>query len=343
MSKKITEYFFGKDLSVAFYSIIVPVYNTETYLKQCIDSVLTQSFYSFELILIDDGSSDACPIICDNYAQADSRVIVVHKNNGGLSDARNAGLKIAKGEYVIFIDSDDYWDGIDCLMSIDRATKDNADIILYRAKKLFNSSGKIQRDNKSFNAITCNIKDGSKALCELVERDLFRCSACTKATRLGLLSGNNILFQENLLGEDIDWYLNVVLKANSYSFVDRDFYVYRQRDGSITKDLKLKNLIDFIYIITKWVKKLDEIEIDKNKRLTLLKYLAKEYSNLFIIYALVDDCKKSDYINDILNLSWLFDYSTIKRTRIIKIFFRMLGFTNTILLINIAAKAKSRI
>lgn len=88
-------------------SIIVPVYKVEPYLRRCVDSILAQTFTDFELILVDDGSPDGCPAICDEYAEKDSRVKVIHKGNGGLSDARNAGLDVAQGEYIGFVDSDD--------------------------------------------------------------------------------------------------------------------------------------------------------------------------------------------------------------------------------------------
>lgn len=89
-------------------SVIVPVYNVEQYLKQCIDSILNQTFKNFELILVDDGALDSCPQICDNYSKHDDRVKVIHKKNGGLSSARNAGIKVAKGKFLTFIDSDDW-------------------------------------------------------------------------------------------------------------------------------------------------------------------------------------------------------------------------------------------
>lgn len=88
-------------------SVIVPIYNVELFLKRCIDSLLAQTFSDYELILVDDGSPDKCPQICDTYAQRDNRIRVIHKENGGLSDARNAGLEIAEGEFVVFVDSDD--------------------------------------------------------------------------------------------------------------------------------------------------------------------------------------------------------------------------------------------
>lgn len=89
-------------------SIVIPVYNVESYLRQCIDSVLNQSYQNLELVLVDDGSKDSSPAICDEYAAKDSRVVVVHKANGGAAAARNDGIRKATGDYVTFLDSDDY-------------------------------------------------------------------------------------------------------------------------------------------------------------------------------------------------------------------------------------------
>ena len=89
-------------------SIIVPIYNVEKYIKKCIDSIINQTYTNLEIILVDDGSPDNCGKICDKYKEKDDRIKVIHKKNGGLSDARNAGIDIATGEYITFIDSDDY-------------------------------------------------------------------------------------------------------------------------------------------------------------------------------------------------------------------------------------------
>lgn len=91
-------------------SIIVPIYKVEPYLRRCVDSIVCQTYTNLEIILVDDGSPDTCPQICDEYANKDKRIVVIHKKNGGLSDARNAGLNSCKGEYISFIDSDDYVD-----------------------------------------------------------------------------------------------------------------------------------------------------------------------------------------------------------------------------------------
>lgn len=110
-------------------SIIVPVYNVEPYLHRCVDSILNQTFEDFELILVDDGSPDNCPAICDEYELKDSRVKVIHKINGGLSDARNAGIEIAQGDYLGFVDSDDSISSHMYQRLLDMAQKHNADLV----------------------------------------------------------------------------------------------------------------------------------------------------------------------------------------------------------------------
>ena len=108
-------------------SIIVPIYKVEKYLEKCIESILAQTYKNIELILVDDGSPDNCPSICDRYAKKDSRVIVIHKQNGGLSDARNMGLNIAKGDFISFIDSDDFVSDDFCELLLGAIIRENAD------------------------------------------------------------------------------------------------------------------------------------------------------------------------------------------------------------------------
>lgn len=137
-------------------SIIVPVYNVEPYLEKCIDSILNQTFSDFELILVDDGSPDKCGMICDCYAEMDSRVKIIHKKNGGVSSARSAGLKIAKGEYIGFVDSDDY---IERLMfeSLYRQAIDSFSDIVVCDFNMLNESGEVlneeQNQGEEFSAI----------------------------------------------------------------------------------------------------------------------------------------------------------------------------------------------
>lgn len=120
------------------FSIIIPCYKVEQYLHQCVDSVLAQTYEDYEVILVDDGSPDNSPAICDEYGKKTDKVKVIHKPNGGLSDARNAGLDVARGEFVLFLDSDDWWDDKEALHKIDTCIKKTgADIIIFGMKKYF--------------------------------------------------------------------------------------------------------------------------------------------------------------------------------------------------------------
>lgn len=120
-----------------FFSIIIPVYNVEKYLQQCIDSILQQTFTDFELILVDDGSKDTSGYICEQNSRQDSRVKTIHKTNGGAADSRNLGLDVAQGKYIIYLDSDDYI--LDCafLEKLHQQAEKHVDIILYNYIKYY--------------------------------------------------------------------------------------------------------------------------------------------------------------------------------------------------------------
>jgi glycosyltransferase involved in cell wall biosynthesis len=119
-------------------SIIVPVYNVEQYLDKCVQSLIRQTYPHIEIILVDDGSTDQCPALCDEYRKQDDRIKVIHKSNGGLSEARNFGLSAATGEFILFVDSDDYIEEDSCLRFIEAMNGQKRDIVVGNAK-IFNN------------------------------------------------------------------------------------------------------------------------------------------------------------------------------------------------------------
>ena len=138
-------------------SVVVPIYKVEKFLPTCIESIIRQSYRNLELILVDDGSPDSCPSICEKYKQVDSRIKVIHKKNGGLSDARNAGLKIAEGKWITFIDSDDYV-GINFLEKLySSATSVGAEISLCDYKAVIDDTGieKEETNIEVFDNVKC--------------------------------------------------------------------------------------------------------------------------------------------------------------------------------------------
>lgn len=209
-------------------SAIVPVYNAEKYLTKCIDSILTQTYDNFELILIDDGSTDRSGEICDRYAETDERITVIHKENGGVSAARNTGIDIAKGEYITFIDSDDYID-TDFFSSAYKAVSSiNADEYV---------SG-IVMETVANGSIVCSdfytIKEtrlyNIKLLFERLNVDyplICICGPCCKLYRNAIIRYNNIRFDIHMnLGEDTLFNLNFFKHTDNVYFAKDIFYHY---------------------------------------------------------------------------------------------------------------------
>ncbi len=310
-----------------FFSVIVPVYNVEKYLVECLDSILAQSFKDFELIVVDDGAKDNSGKICDEYQEKDTRVKVIHKVNGGLSDARNAGTEKASGEYIVYIDSDDYIFSEDFLQVL-HDNLNGADILMYKHQKFFDGSNEMLPCTYSYQNIS---NEGSyvEKLKKLVEGDAFYGMAWIKTFRRSLIVDHKIAFEVGLLGEDMEWNYHLITHARSLNVVDRPFIAYRQRANSITTSTKLKNLTDFIYILEKWSNKINEEIQDETFKKVLFGSMAKYYSNMLITYNRVREKEKKQYVKQIKNLSWLLKYAMSKRPKMVAKVYRFLGFSLT--------------
>ena len=208
-------------------TVIVPVYKVEKYLGKCVDSILNQTYYNLEIILVDDGSPDNCGALCDNYALKDKRIIVIHQENKGLSEARNAAIDIASGEYITFIDSDDWIDlnFIEYLLKL--LINEKAQIAVTSFLNVF-EDGSTQKNTNESSLIRLNKIDALS--CYLLNDYLTPC-ACGKLYKKELW--NNIRFPEGKLFEDQFTIYKVLEKAQTVIFSPNDFYFYLKRDGSI--------------------------------------------------------------------------------------------------------------
>jgi glycosyltransferase involved in cell wall biosynthesis len=265
------------------FSIIIPVYNVEKYLNECVDSLLSQDFKEFELILVDDGSQDRGGLICDEYAQKDARVKVVHQENAGLAVARNTGTDIAQGEYIVYVDSDDYICDSAFLSKLAKKTKDKADVILYGYKKFFESSQTFGNDICAYPALKG--KSAESVIALLLQTDMYDGSAWNKTIRREFLNQNQIRFVPGMISEDSDWFLQVGTRAKSYDNVNEAFLVYRQREGSISHAPKIKSLTDNLHILESWTKRFDECFLSEEMKKSLTSILARHYTNMLVLYA----------------------------------------------------------
>ncbi|MBO0962931.1 glycosyltransferase, partial [Neobacillus sp. MM2021_6] len=221
-------------------SIIVPVYKVEPYIRKCVDSILAQTLTDFELILVDDGSPDKCGEICDEYASKDSRVIVVHKENGGLSSARNAGLEKAKGDYIGFVDSDDWIEPDMYELLYDMCIKNNCEIA--------NCTSVIYFKNKTVKngAHSLTIHDKTQAMKAMLEGKLYDEVVWTKLIKRSLLK--EIRFPVGLIYEDTAITYKLIHKSNRICCIGAPKYHYIKRENS-TMDHAIKNIrIDGVLI-----------------------------------------------------------------------------------------------
>lgn len=227
-------------------SIIIPIYNVEKYLSKCLDSVLNQTFNSIEIILVNDGSTDNSESIINKYKKEYPHLVVLNKNNGGLSSARNAGLKYATGEYVLFIDSDDYINKQMVEILYNKAKRDNVDVVISKYTLNYESNNRLEIFKVNYDERL--IINNEKAL-EMFMLGEVTGHACNKLIKRELLEKNNISFPEGMLYEDAPTTFQILLSSEKISFVNESFYFYVQREGSITKAIKLKTVEDQIKIL----------------------------------------------------------------------------------------------
>lgn len=216
-------------------SVIVPVYKVEDYLNRCIKSIVEQTYSQLEIILVDDGSPDNCPSMCDAWKKKDSRIQVVHKKNGGLSDARNAGMAVASGEYIAFVDSDDWIHSQYVEMLYAAAKKYDADIVGCDIRLVYDDitqCGKITADVELYTS--------EQALKTLINGVGFRAVVWNKLYHRRVLQGESFIIGR--YHEDEFFSYKILAKAGKLAFVNAELYFYFQRSGSIMNSLSSKHL-----------------------------------------------------------------------------------------------------
>jgi len=267
-------------------SIIVPIYNVEKYIETCVQSILGQLYNNFELILVDDGSTDTCPILCDEIAKTDARIKVVHKENGGLSDARNAGLDIATGDYIGFVDGDDYIDTDMYQILVENLEKYDADISCCRHRRVW-EDGRMENVGATGKL---DVYRGMEALKQYIygkEMDPFVCGKLYKAH---LINGENPLrFEKGIIGEDNPFLTEMLKRECVVISVGESKYNYLQkRAGAITNSQISQKKIDAVYW---WDNLRRECE---QKYPELIKYALRRQT-LFFVGLYNEACMSKEY------------------------------------------------
>ena len=316
-------------------SVIIPIYKTEEYIEACVNSILSYPSAEVEIILVDDGSPDRCPQICDIYAKTDSRVKVIHKENGGLSSARNAGMSVAIGKYITFVDSDD----LICTESLsgvlDWIRSGDADLCFLQAEKFYpdgthHNLGECIESDKLHG---CRRED---ALKHLASRPKYPGSAWAKLYRRDFLLENNLHFPyDRRYSEDVGFIRDCILCAERFDAVMLPFYWYRQnRQGSITNQIKLKNFNDLFLFVVESVEKLDAKKHGNSICESMMSFVAYEYSILLFLYYRIPREDRKEALRKLQEYSWTLKYAGTKKTWMVYMVCRCFGIRAGAFLLN---------
>lgn len=223
------------------FSIVVPIYNVEQYLEECIKSIVQQSYTNFELILVDDGSPDNCLEICNKYQKSDNRIRVIHKDNGGLVSARKAGIKVATGDYAVCVDSDD-WIDKDYLLSIHKVIKEyDPEIVCFNHTEV-TSNGNIEWRSPYREGYYTKQQIIDEIYPNLIYSEngkTFPAAIWSKVYKIGLYRDEQLAVDNQIkIGEDVACTVPCVAKANSIYILDHSLYHYRRNNISMTKNRK---------------------------------------------------------------------------------------------------------
>ena len=211
-------------------TIIVPVYNVEHYIQDCLESIIAQTYYNLEIILVDDGSTDKSGEVCDTYEKTDCRIKVFHKVNGGLSSARNFGLDNASGEYIAFVDSDDIISKYFIIKLYNLIKSEHAEIASCAIKSFEDGSGIYKSFMKSIDGVLSNVEYVSQILSHQLSN-----AVCNKLYSINAIG--SFRFYEGIINEDFRFIIPLMEYVKKIAFTSAPLYYYRMRRGSITRKL----------------------------------------------------------------------------------------------------------
>ena len=248
------------------FSLIVPCYNVQDYLEKCINSILVQTYRNFEVVLIDDGSTDSTPVLCDRLALSDTRIRVYHKDNGGLSDARNYGIDRANGNYYVFVDSDDFISERTLEYFAPILLKSHPEVLLTRLTEYYSESDIVEQDMEMSNYFSNGVTT-EKALSWEMKKSKSAWPAPKKILSSRFVKKNNLRFLKGFLHEDVDWSSRVMMHAEKFAICTETWYYHRmKREGSITNTISSKRIIDVIEMSERLIDSVEMHSITDERR-----------------------------------------------------------------------------
>lgn len=311
-------------------SFILPIYNVEKYLSECVESILAQTYSDFEILLVDDGSPDNCPALCDEWAKKDNRIKALHKPNGGLSDARNYGLEHAQGDYVVFVDSDDFWVNKDCLQRLMNVVDAHPECDFIGFNCSYYSDTKTYNKWVAYDESLSKPTDKDNVLRSLVASGTFPMSACLKVLKRKALLEINLNFIKGLLSEDIPWFIDLLEGAKKCMFINDYIYAYRQGVvGSISNPFSVRNFNSILRIIDNELQKLEGRTFNEKTKDYIKSFLAYELCICLGGLGQLDKSVRNEYYEKLKPYKWLLKFRQNPKVKKVSILNSLVGFRLT--------------
>ena len=330
-------------------SFIVPVYNVEKYIAECINSILNVEYQNKEIILINDGSTDDSEKICRKYEQDNENIRLISKQNEGLSEARNLGIRKATGEYIFFIDSDDFY-SYDFSKDIKKVINENSyDVILFDYKYYYQQTDTFVIPKKTIDKNIINDKEGIHFLEYILEYFLeyqknIQWFVWQGVYKKEFLVENELFFVKDRYYEDILWLPEVFINANCMFYIDSNIYVYRlEREGQITSDISEKSLRDNLYVIDYWEQKLSEYKLKEELKEKLMKNIITRYYYVIWYNQFLLKEERVKIQSEINEYKKHLEITNSMITKITSILMKKIGVKYTSYLFYIAINAKRKI
>lgn len=324
-------------------SVIVPIYKVEEYLEVCVRSIINQNYKNIEVILVDDGSPDCCPQICDALAKEDKRIQVIHKLNGGLSSARNAGIDKSSGEYITFLDSDDRWDDDKLADIMEQVEAHNVDMIFLKSLSSYHGGDLRERPDNEFFTHSGKLMTCSEIYPLFISEGNMREQAGTHILKKAFVIENSLYFKEGILGEDTEWMFRAMRVVDKMLILNKHLQIYTScRPGSITNNISLKSLNDLILVITECISYNQKISSPSDIRHWELAQCAYLWSTAVAYYSMLSSSQYTKQKNILKNLYNELPMHMHPKTRIVNRVYRLLGFTLTSKLLNVYIRLRKQ-
>lgn len=306
-------------------SVIIPIYNVKSYLERCIKSVQNQSFKDLEMILIDDGSTDGSEELADQLAAFDSRIHVIHQKNQGISGARNTGLRAAKGEYVVFLDSDDEWllpDGLEIML---RESPEGCDLIVFKRVDIWRRNRREESTDYDLETIAV-LPDAQAVFDYLIKKQKFQVSACFLMTRRQILIAHDIFFQLGMINEDISWSLSLWQNVKTVFFHNLPFYGYYHRPASVTTTSSIREYYSIDKLFAHWKELCKKDCVNKE---SILSYLANLWVGLGYRLHALKDSEKQEAISILERHKDVLEFAASPKTHRTALLVKTMGIRGT--------------